>query len=212
RLRSPAPSSLATRRAQATSRGTGFGARRVERAPARSGFVADRDADGSCSLQISTPAQAERTQTGFEFRAMLLPRPPGSWNRRRAPPRGALVAVLMVGHSGIISYPILLRRPLGSEWVRELLRGHHPDPSPPSQNAQDGTGPRRMLTVDPHLHAVLGTSPAAVQHLFGYYACSVVKSCAPPEHHHPPLQLLPVHSAATLPVKKLPAAVENPAE
>lgn len=108
----------------------------------------------------------------------------------RAPPRGALVAVVMVGHSGVISYPILQRCPLGSEWVRELertrlLRGTVQTPAHVPKMPQYGTGPRRMLTDDSHLHTVLGTSPAAVQHLFGYHACSVIKSCAPPQHPPP---------------------------
>lgn len=74
RLRSPAPSSLATRRAQATSRGTGVGARPAERAPAGSGFVADPDADGSRSLQISTPAQAEvyGTEPAWVFSVLFV--------------------------------------------------------------------------------------------------------------------------------------------
>lgn len=74
RLRSPAPSSLATRRAQATSRGTGFGARPAERAPTGSGFVADPDADGSRSLQISTPAQAEvyGTEPAWVFSVLFV--------------------------------------------------------------------------------------------------------------------------------------------
>lgn len=147
---------------------------------------------------------------------MLLPLPPGSQNRMSATARGP---VLMVGHSGVISYPILQRCPLGSAWVRELertrlLRGTVQTPAHVPKMPQDGTGPRRMFRDDPHLHTVLGTSPAAVQHLFGYHACSVIKSCAPPQHPspHPQLQLLPVHSAATLPMQKLPPAVDNPGE
>lgn len=168
-------------------------------------------------IQVSLYSGHRQTLTSRRCSCLCLPRA----GIVRAPPRGALVAVLMVGHSGVISYPILQRRPLGSEWVRELertrlLRDTVQTQAHVSKVPQDGTGPRRMLTDDPHLHTVLGTSPAAVQHFFGYHACSVIKSCAPPQHSPPPPS--PTASGAfclqnaTLPVKKLPAAIENPAE
>lgn len=117
------------------------------------------------------------TATAFRFPEMLLPLPPGSGSHGRASPRGNLVAVLKMWRSGLIPYPILLRRP-HSKWGQQAekdaaVKGHGPDPSSDPQNIQDGTRAWRTHADDSNLERVLGASPAAVDHLFGWSACVV---------------------------------------